>query len=227
MFTFGLTRGDAGGGGRTAGNGRTLGKGRGSGGRGARDDWGRGRNLLGADELVFQDVSTGDIVQAEVADDRSDATWKAVVDARLTALGTEGLYLGSDRAKALIQLAEKGLEGLSMPDFFHVIHELVKSYSLAIGRCVRHAHQERRKPRKRWHASNDQAHAAPNRPAATAEVEAKRAEVRRWEAVQCTYRHQWETLSLSRHPFCIADSAPQTSTQVESHPQAAVEATKH
>ena len=24
-------------------------------------------------------------------------------------------------------------------DFFHVIHGLIKSYSLAIGRCVRHA----------------------------------------------------------------------------------------
>src|SRR6266851_571712 len=92
--------------------------------------------------LVFQDVPTGYIVQEEVADDRTYATWKAVVDARLTALGTEVLYLVSDRAKALIQLAEKGLECLSMPDFFHVIHEIIKSYSLAIGRCVRQAHQD-------------------------------------------------------------------------------------
>jgi hypothetical protein len=29
-----------------------------------------------------------------VADDRTYATWKAVVDTRLTALGTEVLYLG-------------------------------------------------------------------------------------------------------------------------------------
>ena len=58
--------------------------------------------------LVFQDVPTGYIVQEEVADDRTYATWKAVVDARLTALGTEVLYLVSDRAKALSQLAEKG-----------------------------------------------------------------------------------------------------------------------
>jgi hypothetical protein len=37
----------------------------------------------------------------------------------------------SDRAKALIQLAEQGLECLSMPDFFHVAHEIVKSHDLA------------------------------------------------------------------------------------------------
>ena len=174
--------------------------------------------------LVFQDVPTGYIVQEEVADDRTYATWKAVVDARLTALGTEVLYLVSDRAKALIQLAEKGLECLSIPDFFPVIHAIVKSYSLPMGRCVRHAHQELQKAEEAVVRRQEQAHAAPDRPEAKAEVEAKRAEVRRWEEVQRTYRHQLETLSLSLHPFCIADSAPQTSAQVESHLQAAVEA---
>ena len=44
---------------------------------------------------------------------------EGVVEARLTALGTGVRYLVSDRAKALIQLAEQGLECLSMPDFFH------------------------------------------------------------------------------------------------------------
>ena len=57
-----------------------------------------------------------------VADDRTYATWKAVVDKRLEDLRTSVLYLVSDRAKALIQLAEKGLECLSMPDFFHCVH---------------------------------------------------------------------------------------------------------
>ena len=69
--------------------------------------------------LVFQDVSTGYMVQEEVADDRTYATWKALVDERLQALGTSVLSLVSDRAKALIQLAEQGFQCLSMPDFFH------------------------------------------------------------------------------------------------------------
>src|SRR6266545_2066908 len=112
--------------------------------------------------LVFQDVPTGDIVQEEVADDRTYATWKAVVDARLKALGTSVLYVVSDRAKALIQLAEKGLECLSMPDFFHLVQEIVKSYSLAIGRCVRHAHQELQKAEEALVRRQDQAHAAPD-----------------------------------------------------------------
>src|SRR6266498_3646207 len=89
--------------------------------------------------LVFQDVPTGYIVQEEVSDDRTYATWKALVDERLKALGTSVLYVVSDRAKALIQLAEKGLECLSMPDFFHLMHDLVKSYSLAVGRRLSQA----------------------------------------------------------------------------------------
>src|SRR4029450_13675202 len=60
--------------------------------------------------LVFQDVPTGYIVQEAVADDRSYATWKAVVDARLTALGTGVLYLVSDRVKAF-QRASSAVEG--------------------------------------------------------------------------------------------------------------------
>ena len=48
-------------------------------------------------------------------------------------MGTHVLSLVSDQAKTLIQLAEQGLECFSMPDFFHLVHEIVKSYSPALG----------------------------------------------------------------------------------------------
>ena len=111
---------------------------------------GEGREMIGAvDEtclaqmiLVFQDVSTGYLVQAAVADDRTYARWKALGEERLQALGTRGLYVVRDRAKALMQLAAKGLECLSMSDFFHLMHEIVKNYSLALGQRVRQAHRD-------------------------------------------------------------------------------------
>jgi len=59
---------------------------------------------------------------------------------------------------------------------------------------------------------------------ATHQVEAKQAEVMRWEAIQHAYRHQLATLSLTLHPLRIDDSAPQTSTQVEARLHAQVEA---
>ena len=65
-----------------------------------------------------------------------------MVEERRKALGTGVLYVVSDRAKALIPLAEQGLACLSLPDFFHVVHAIVKSDSLAIGQRCRHAPQE-------------------------------------------------------------------------------------
>ena len=191
-----------------------------------------GREIIGAvDEtflermvLVLLDLPPGYVVLETAADDRSYATWHALVEKRLTTLGAQVRYLVSDRAKALIQLAEQGLECLSMPDFFHLLHDIVKSYSLAIGRRLTQAHQE-------WHTAKErlQKHqAADPRGAAACEVthqvETKHAEVTRWEAIQHEYRQRLANVSLALHPFSINDSAPQTSAQVEAQLHAQVAA---
>ena len=164
--------------------------------------------------LVLMDLRTGYLLLEEVAEDRTYATWKAGVEARLTALGTGVRYLVSDRAKALIQLAEQGLECLSMPDFFHCMHDLVKGSALSLARQVRHARQELTKAEAVLSK-----HTGPDgRPQGDAEaqhhVEVKRAAVQQWEEVQSTYRHHLETLSLTLHPFHLHDASPQTSVQV-------------
>lgn len=174
--------------------------------------------------LVFPDVPTGYIVQEAVADDRTYTTWKALVDERLKVLGTSVLYLVSDRAKALIQLAEQGFECLSMPDFFHCMHDIVKNYSLTIARQLRQAHQARTHAEAVLARHPGLAPGDPDRQAVQAEVHAKRAAVQRWEEVQRRYRHHLETLSLTLHPFGLSDTAPQTSARVQSQLQAAVEA---
>ena len=170
--------------------------------------------------LVFQDLRTGYIVQEEVSDNRTFATWHALVDKRLQALGTQVLYLVSDRAKALIQLAEKGLECFSMPDFFHCVHEIVKSYSLAVGRRVSQAHKDLAQAEAGLESRAGLAQSAET----TAEGEARRAEVQRWAEAQRTYRQHLETLSLTLHPFDLATARPQTSAQVDSRLHAAVDA---
>src|SRR5207245_10258368 len=81
--------------------------------------------------LVFMDLVSGYLLFEEVAEDRTYTTWYALVEARLEALGGGVLYLVSDRAKAMIKIAEKGLECVSIPDGFHLIQDTVKSYSLA------------------------------------------------------------------------------------------------
>ena len=193
---------------------------------------GEGREIIGAvDEtflermvLVLLDLPTGYVVLEAAADDRSYATWHALVEERLEALGAQGRYVVSARAKALIQRAEQGLECLSMPDCFPLVHDIVKSYSLAIGRRLKQARQE-------WHRATDglqqqlevDTQGQSDR-AVTSQVEAKQAEVPHWEAIQRAYRQRLDTLSLTLHPFGINDSAPQPSTQVEARLHMQVEA---
>jgi hypothetical protein len=91
--------------------------------------------------LVFMDLVSGYILFEEVADDRTYETWYGRVKARLAPMKTRVLSLVSDRAKALIKLAETGLECPSIPDVFHLLYDLVKGYSLAIASQVKAAHQ--------------------------------------------------------------------------------------
>ena len=143
---------------------------------------------------------------------------------RLTGLSTGVLYVVSDRAKALIELAEQGLECLSMPDFFHVTHEIVKSYSLTIGQRWRHAQQELTKATEALARRQGVLQAAQAPHEARALVQARQAEVTRWAEAHHSYRGHLESLSLTLHPFRLSGSTPQTSAQVKSQLMAAVEA---
>ncbi len=190
---------------------------------------GEAREIVGAvDEtflehmlLVLMDLPSGYLLVEEVAADRTYLTWKATVDERLKALGTTILYLVSDRAKALIQLAETGCECLSMPDFFHCMHDIVKSYSLRIGQRLRHAQQALTSAEEQ--CTRRQPRSLEPQDGALA-VAAKRVDVQRWTEVQRTYQQHLETLSLTLHPFHIDDATVQTSTQVASRLSAELEA---
>ena len=110
---------------------------------------GRWTNVLERMVLILLDLTTGYVVLEETAGDRGYAALKVRVDQRLDALGAQVRYVVRDRAKALIQLAEKGLEYLSMSDFFHLVHDIVKSYSLALGQRLEQARQELQKAEDR------------------------------------------------------------------------------
>jgi hypothetical protein len=80
----------------------------------------------GADEtffnemiIVFMDLASGYLFVEETADDRCYETWKDKVQSVVDKCGVKIEYIVSDRAKALIKLAEKGFGCLSIPDLFH------------------------------------------------------------------------------------------------------------
>jgi len=90
---------------------------------------GKKRSVIGAvDEtflkemmLVFMDLPSGYLLFEKIADNRRYDTWQSFVAERLADLGAVVQYLVSDRAKALIKLAETGQECLSVPDLFHIL----------------------------------------------------------------------------------------------------------
>jgi hypothetical protein len=193
---------------------------------------GEGRPIIGAvDEtflermmLVFMDLVSGYVLFEEVAEDRTYTTWYALVETRLEALGGGVLYLVSDRAKALIKLAETGLACLSVPDLFHLIHDLVKSYSLAICGPLRQAQQAFNQARESLTTCQASLRSSDEAQQAQAEVEARAAEVEHWASVHSAYRYHLETVSLIVHPWRLFDSTPQTSQEVERRLHAEIDA---
>lgn len=174
--------------------------------------------------LVFMDLASGYLVAEEVAADRSYDTWYAVVTARLATLGVGVRYMVSDRAKALITLADTGLACLSVPDFFHLLHDLTKSYSLAIVSRLRHAQQALQHAQERLAACQEAHPDGADVQHVHALVEVHAAEVQRWQNVRSDDRHHLEHLSLIMHPWRFVGSTPQTSHEVEDLLQAEVAA---
>jgi hypothetical protein len=169
---------------------------------------GAGRAVLGAvDDPCWErllrgcrDLATGALLLDESADDRTYTTWQAWAEERLQGRGTGGRYGLRDRAQALLQLAEHGLECLRMPDCFHGVHALVQISALAMGQRWRHAPQE----------------------LPTAQETLPRLQGPR-QAAHHPSRGHFERLSHTLPPCRLSDATPQTAAQVARQRTAAVE----
>jgi len=164
--------------------------------------------------LVFMDLASGYLVMEEAAVDRTYDTWHDFVTARLKTLEVGVLYLVSDRAKALVKLAQRGLDCLSIPDLFHLSHDLAKGYALRIFSRLRQAQQALVQARQRLEAVQVSQPGSPQVQQAQASVEACEAVVARWQGVRSAYRQCLANLSRSMHPWRLVDATRQTSKEV-------------
>jgi hypothetical protein len=161
----------------------------------------------------------------EVAADRSFDTWFDRANERLMTFGTEVLSLVSDRAKALIKLAHTGLGCPSIPDVFHMGHDLAKGYALGIFGRLRHAkrdleHAKQRLETVQKHAQADRAQVTQ----AQTQVAACATSVHHWQGVGRAWRQHLSNVSRILHPWRLADSTRQTSKEVEEQLQAELKA---
>jgi Family of unknown function (DUF6399)/IclR helix-turn-helix domain len=174
--------------------------------------------------LVFMDLVSGYILLEETADDRSYETWYARVSTRLEPMQTHVLYLVSDRAKALIKLAKTGFECLSIPDLFHLLHDLAKGYSLSIGTELKAARQQLSQAQEHLGKCQGQGASEAQIESAQTQVAAGEASVEHWQEVRDTYRGHLEAISLQVHPWRVEDSTPQSAQEVEAQLAAEVTA---
>ena len=175
--------------------------------------------------LVFMDLTTGYVLLEEVAVDRSFDTWFDRANDRLTTCGTEVLYLVSDRAKALIKLAHTGLGCLSIPDVFHLSHDLAKGYALSIFGRLRQAKRDLEQATQRLETLPHNAQAEGVQ-VAQAWVAACATSVHHWQGVGSAWRQHLSNVSCILHPWRLADSVRQTSKEVEEQLRAELEATE-
>lgn len=159
-----------------------------------------------------------------MAENRTYDPWSTLVETRLETLGTGVLSLVSDRATALMKLAETGLGCLSIPDVFHLIHELVKSDSVAILGRLRHARQALRHAQERLSTCQASHPSGAEAQQAQALVEASAAQVQHWETVDSASRRHLETMALLVHPWRLVDSTRQTSQEGARRLHAEIEA---
>jgi hypothetical protein len=161
--------------------------------------------------LVFMDLASGYLLMEEVAVDRSYDTCYDAVNTRLKTLGIGVLYVVSDRAKALVKLAHTGLGCLSIPDLFHLSHDLAKGYSLSIFSRLRQAQQALGQARQRLERLQACEPRSLDVQQAQAAVDICEASVTHWQEVHRAWRAHLGNLSQIIHPWCLVDSTPQTS----------------
>jgi Family of unknown function (DUF6399)/IclR helix-turn-helix domain len=177
--------------------------------------------------LVFMDLASGYLLMEAVAADRSYATWFDRANERLTTFGTEVLDMVSDRAKALIKLAHTGLGCLSIPDLFHLSHDLAKGYALSIFGRLRQAKRDLEQAKQHLEKWQQEAQANPDQVAqAQGRVTACSTSVNHWQEVGRAWRQHLSNLSRILHPWRLADSIRQTSKEVEEQLRAELKAIK-
>ena len=166
--------------------------------------------------LVFMDLCSGYLLMEEVATDRGFDTWYSGVNGRLKTFGTKMLYVVSDRAKALVKLAQTGLGCLSIPDLFHLSHDLAKGYSLSIFGRLRQATRDLEQAKQCLETLQK------NVQVERVQIEQAQAlvadcatSVHHWQGVRCAWKKHLSNLSRIMHPWRLSDSTRQTSQEVE------------
>jgi hypothetical protein len=156
--------------------------------------------IIGADETFFKDLMilvamelrSGFIFSEKIENDRKHKTWDRVAMPWLSLFKTTHCLV-SDRAKALIKLAEDSIKKISVPDLFHLMQDISKAIGNPIGVKIAAIN-------KILNNSNN------SFTLAKAKILNKTKDT--LELAQKEYRRYYRQLSTSLHPFKVLTSIP-------------------
>ena len=177
--------------------------------------------IVGADEtffdkiiLVLMELASGYILIEEEASDRTYSTWMEKVQNIINKIGLRIKYVVSDRAKALIKLALKGIKCLSVPDLFHASNEIVKLLGLNLNRKLNSIQAKIEKASAVLSILITLSKGPDEIRTQKLVIENLICEQAVIESDICKYKELLHQLSISAHAFNIATSERQTSAQI-------------
>lgn len=178
--------------------------------------------VIGADEtffaqiiLVVIELSSGDIVLEEPAEDRTFVTWQAKACHALQNLGLTVRDMVSDNAKALTKLALDGLQCRRIPDLFHASHELVKWLGTRFASKAAHLQRQLSKAVVTLNLLKHMATSPEKIQAQEQRIATLSLEQQGILEGQRQYHENLQNLSKAVHPFSLLQQVPQRSEQVE------------
>ena len=165
--------------------------------------------------LVLMELASGYIFIEEEASDRTYVTWMEKVQNIIDKIGLRIKYVVSDRAKALIKSALKGIKCLSVPDLFHACNEIVKLSGLNLNRKLNSIQTKIEKAGAVLSISITLSKGTDEIRTQKLVLENLICEQEVIESDILKYRELPHQLSISVHAFSISNSESQTSAQIQ------------
>ena len=158
------------------------------------------------------DLSSGYILVEEQVENRQYETWLDKAQTALTIVGVRVRSLVSDRAPALIKQAKEGFECPSIADLFHPLWDLSKSVGAALSRQLTQANKKLVQAQQRLAQLVVLAGDTTTQRTLIEQLQAQCAVV---QSGQHTYYRLQQQLTLTLHPFALADSGFKTTTEIK------------
>jgi len=171
--------------------------------------------ILGADEtwlenmtLVLMDLSSGFIFLEKSAKKRDFKTWCDMASDALSGFSCKVLCLVSDRAIALIKLANDHLQCPSIADLFHILNDINKEFALSIHYRLEDAKKKLVKAELLLNHPNRRGLSEIQKT-----VEIQKEKLDKNIAAKSSWLQTMKDCSLCVHPFDPNESLPQTTKE--------------